>query len=157
MPPNTRKGRTVSGYVEDLWKNHGPTGKILNALDLPMFDVDTSVAEHTTDLHAWSVMRGMHHVHAKEQYPAEDMRWALVGLKNTMTYVHVDCDGLGTDNHILCGGKVWGFLYDYPECPVPSVNFFLNNDFRLDEVTPDASYKFEAVYLKPGDRLYVLF
>ena len=143
----------VSGRVRDLWENRHPSGKILNALDLPLYAGDTEPTDYGSELHAWDVTRGHHHIDQKASYPTEDMRWALVGLQNALTFLHVDCKGVGTDVTVADGRKAWGFLRERQNNPLSSTNFFLKDTFRLNEVLPLSEYDFEMVALRPGDRL----
>ena len=143
----------VSGQVRDLWDNCHPSGKILNALDLPLCSGDMELTTHGSDLHAWDVTRGHHCIDHTSSYPTEHMRWALVGLQNALTFLHVDCEGLGTDITVADGGKAWGFLHERSGNPLSSINFFLKDSFRLNEVVPLSEYDFEVVALRPGDRL----
>ena len=143
----------VSGHVRDLWDNRHPSGRILNALDLPLYDGNTEPTEYASDLHAWDVTRGHHHIDQASSYPTEHMRWALFGHENALTFLHIDCEGLGTDVLVGDGGKVWGFLRDRPGNPLSSINFFLKDGFRLDQVLRSSEYDFEVVALRPGDRL----
>src|SRR5882762_668625 len=143
----------VSGRVGDIWNNHGPSGKILIALDLPLYASDTGPTEYGSELHAWDITRGHHYIDQTSSYPTEHMRWALVGLQNALTFLHIDCDGLGTDITVADGGKAWGFLHERHDNPLSSINFFLKNGFRLNEVLPSSEYDFEVVALCPGDRL----
>jgi len=143
----------VSGCVGDLWDNRHPSGKILNALDLPLYSGVTEPTEYGSELHAWDATRGHHHVDQKLSYPTEDMRWALVGLQNALTFLHIDCEGVGTDITVADGRKAWGFLRERHGNPLSSIDFFLKNSFRLNEVLPSSQYDFEVVALRPGDRL----
>ena len=111
--------------------------------------------EYASDLHAWDVTRGHHHVDQASPYPTEHMRWALLGHEHAITFLHIDCEGLGTDLLVADGGKVWGFLRERLGNPLSSINFFLKDTFRLDEVMDLSDYDFEAVALRPRDRLYV--
>ena len=63
----------VRGRVRDLWDNRHPSGKILNALDLPLYDGNTEPTEYASDLHAWDVTRGHHHIDQACSYPTEHM------------------------------------------------------------------------------------
>ena len=143
----------VSGRVRDMWNNRHPSGKILNALDLPLYDGNTEPTEYASDLHAWDVTRGHHHVDQASSYPTEHMRWALLGHEHAITFLHIDCEGLSTDLLVADGGKVWGFLRERLGNPLSSINFFLKDTFRLDEVLDSSDYDFEAVALRPRDRL----
>ena len=152
-PNNSCNPVVVSGHVRDIWDNRHPNGKILNALDLPLYDGNTSLNEYASDLHAWDVTRGHHHIDQSSLYPTGHMRWALVGLQNSMTFLHIDCDGLSTSVTVTDGGKAWGFLRQRLGNPMSSINFFLKDSFCLDEVLPSSEYDFEVVALQPGDRL----
>lgn len=153
-PANNVCGPTVvSGRVRDLWDNRHPSGRILNALDLPLYDGNLEPTEYTSDLHAWDVTRGHHHIDQSSSYPTEHMRWALAGHENALTFLHIDCEGLCTDVTVADGGKAWGFLRERPGNPLSSINFFLKDNFRLDQVLRSSDYDFELVALRPRDRL----
>ncbi|KIJ95662.1 hypothetical protein K443DRAFT_11213, partial [Laccaria amethystina LaAM-08-1] len=64
IKPSSNKCRptVVSGRVRDLWENRHPSGKILNALDLLLYDGKAEPNEYASDLHAWDVTRGHHHI-----------------------------------------------------------------------------------------------
>jgi hypothetical protein len=143
----------VSGRVRDIWDNRHQSGKILNALDLPLYAGDTEPTAYASELHAWDVTRGHHHVGQTSSYPTEHMRWALVGLQNSLTFLHIDCEGVCTDVTVADGGKAWGFLRERHSNPLSSINFFLKDSFCLNEVLPSSEYDFEVVALRPGDRL----
>jgi len=81
------------------------------------------------------------------------MQWALVGHENTITFLHIDCEGLSTDLLVAAGGKAWVFLRERHGNPMSSINFFLKDSFRLDKVLDSSEYDFEIVALRPGDRL----
>lgn len=154
MPANNGCGPTVvSGRVRDLWDNRHASGRILNALDLPLYDGNVEPNEYTSDLHAWDVTRGHHHIDHSSSYPTEHMRWALAGHENALTFLHIDCEGLCTDVTVADGGKAWGFLRERPGNPLSSINFFLKDSFRLDQVLRSSEYDFELVALRPRDRL----
>ena len=146
----------MSGRVRDIWDNRHPSGRILNALDLPQYDGNVEPTKYTSDLHAWDVTRGHHHIDHSTSYPTGHMRWALAGHENSLTFLHIDCEGLGTDVTVADGGKAWGFLHERPGTRLSSINFFLKDNFRLDQVLHSSDYDLELVALCPGDRLYVL-
>jgi hypothetical protein len=153
-PPGNGCGPTVvSGRVRDIWDNRHLSGKILNALDLPLYDGSTEPTEYSSDLHAWDVTRGHHHIDPASSYPTEHMRWALLGHENAITFLHIDCEGGCTEVLVADGGKLWGFLHPRRGNPLSSVDFFLKDSFRLDEVLRSSEYDFEAVALRPGDKL----
>jgi hypothetical protein len=137
----------VSGCVQDIWDNRHPSGKIPNALHLPLYDGNTEPTEYASDLHAWDVTRSHHHIDPASSYPTKHMRWALLGHENAITFLHIDCEGGCTEVLVADGGKLWGFLHPHRGNPLSSVNFFLNNSFCLDEVLCSSEYNFEAVAL----------
>ena len=143
----------MSGRVQDIWDNRHSSGKILNALDLPLYGSSTTPTEYASDLHAWDMTRGQHHTGHLSSYPTGHMRWALVGHQNSMTFLHIDCDSLSTSVTVIDGGKAWGFLRKRPGNPLSSIDFFLQKSFRLDEVLQSSEYDLEVVALRPGDRL----
>lgn len=153
-PSGNSCGPTVrTGRVREMWDNRHPTGKILNALDLPLYDASTEPTEYASDLHAWDVTRGHHHINPTSSYPTEHMRWALLGHENAISFLHIDCEGLDTDVLVVDGGKLWGLLHPRRRNPMSSINFFLQDGFRIDEVLDSSGYDFEAVALRPGDKL----
>ena len=139
--------------MRDLWENRHPSGKILNALDLPLHAGNMEPIGYGSELHAWDVTRGHHHIDQTSPYPTAHMRWALVGHENALTFLHIDCEGLCTDVTVADGGKAWGFLRERHGNPLSSINFFLKDSFRLNEVLRSSEYDFEVVALRPGDRL----
>ena len=143
----------MSGHVRDIWDNRHPSGKILNALDLPLYDGNTEPTEYASDLHAWDVTRGHHCIDHVTAYPTGHMQWALAAHENSITFLHLDCEGLSTYLTVADGGKAWGFLRKRPSNPLSSINFFLKDSFRLDEVLKSSEYDLELVALRPGDRL----
>jgi hypothetical protein len=143
----------VSGCVRDIWDNCHLSGKILNALDLLLYDGNTEPTEYASDLHAWDVTHGHHHIDPASSYPTEHMWWALLGHENAITFLHINCEGGCTEVLVADGGKLWGFLHLHHSNPLSSINFFLNNSFCLDKVLRSSKYDFEAVALRPGDKL----
>ncbi|KAF8809712.1 hypothetical protein BYT27DRAFT_7222307 [Phlegmacium glaucopus] len=146
----------VSGHVRDIWVNRHPSGKILNALNLPLYSGNTEPTEYGSELHAWDVTCGHHHIDQLSSYPTEYMWWALVGHQNALTFVHINCEGLCTDIMVANGRKVWGFLCGRHSNPLSSIYFFLKDGFCLNKVLPLSEYDFEVVALRPGDRLLMM-
>ena len=81
------------------------------------------------------------------------MSWATTGGQHVLAFLHIDSDGLGTEDGPHCGAKYWGVLSPDQSLPLSSIYFFLDRHFRLNEVVNDSKYSFEAVVLRPGDRL----
>ena len=133
--------------MQDMWDNCHPSRKILNALDLPLYDGNTESTEYVSDLHAWDVTCSHHHVDQASSYPTEHMQWALLGHEHAITFLHIDCKSLGTDLLVADSGKMWGFLRECLCNPVSSINFFFKDTFRLDKVLDLSDYDFEAVAL----------
>ena len=125
----------------------------MNALDLPLYTGDTEPTEYGSKLHAWDVTQGHHHIDQKSLYPTEDMQWALVGLQNALTFLHLDCEGVGTEITVADSRKAWRFLHECHGNPLSSIDFFLKDSFHLNEVLPLSEYDFKVVALHPGDRL----
>lgn len=144
---------TVSGRLCDMIDYQHDNVRVLNALDLPCPRADTTPLPYTTDLHAWELTAGHHTIDGVASYPREHMRWSLLGHKNTMTFSHLDCEGVNTFVKVLTGGKVWGLLRPRKSNPLSSTNFFLQDGFRLDEILDSSDYDFEIVVLRPGDVL----
>lgn len=123
-------------------------------MDLPLCTSNTEPTEYASDLHAWDVTRGHHHINHTSSYPTEHMRWALVGHENAITFLHIDCEGLSTEIFVADGGKAWGFLCERPGNTMESIDFFLKDSFRLDQVLDTSEYGFELIAMQPGDKLY---
>ncbi|PPR03258.1 hypothetical protein CVT26_008086 [Gymnopilus dilepis] len=156
IPRNEECGPSVvSGLFKEMLSNVGPNGRILNGLDFPMFNGSRELNSFAVDLAAWYAARGLYTTNSSAPYPTEHMRWGLVGHRNTFTFLHIDCDGLCTDNGPCCGSKLWGFLSPRDELPLSSTKFFLDQGFHLNDVTPESKYDFEAIVLRPGDRIYM--
>lgn len=146
----------VSGRVSDLLNNATDTGKILNGLDFPMYNSSLDINAFATDLAAWDVTRGLHHLDPGASYPTEDMAWGLCGHKHCFTFVHVDAEGCSTRTRVECGEKAWGVIEDSGALKLSSIDFFLDAGFRLNEVLKTSKYDMELIILKPGDTMCVL-
>ncbi|KJA15033.1 hypothetical protein HYPSUDRAFT_149642 [Hypholoma sublateritium FD-334 SS-4] len=131
----------LSGVVQDLLDNAEDTesSKILNALDFPLWDGSRDRNAYATDMAAWDVTRSLHIFDPSALYPTGDVRWGLAGLKNSMTFLHIDPDGFHTENTI----------------GTSSTNFYLDDGFCLNEVIDRTRYDFEIIALRPGDRIYM--
>jgi len=144
---------TVSGLVRDILDNAQPDGKILNGLDFPLWNASTTEeAGFAVDIVAFDYVRGKARA-GNLPYPTGDMRWGLAGTANTVTSVHIDCDGVATYIRVACGKKIWGIYREDPDLPLSSINVFLHEKFRLDDYVNGAKYGFEAIVLRPGDIL----
>lgn len=86
-------------------------------------------------------------------YPTAHMRWGLAGTANTITFLHIDSDGYSTFVRAITGKKVWGILREDPKLPLSSIDFFLDENFLLDEILDNSTFGLEAIVLRPGDIL----
>lgn len=118
-----------------------------------MFNGNLETSPYATDIMAWHVTRGLHHVDPSASYPTEDMVWGLAGLENCFTFVHVDAEGASTKNLVGCGKKAWGVIDDSGSVKLSSIDFFLDVGFRLGEVLPSSKYDMELIVLEQGDML----
>jgi hypothetical protein len=82
------------------------------------------------------------------------MCWGLAGTADTMTFMHIDSDGYATFVQVITGKKGWGILPEAPNQPrLSSVDFFLDETFLLDELSPASTFGLEAIVLRPSDTL----
>lgn len=151
---------TVTGHTKDLLENATPHGKILNALDFPMWkDSQWDRSPYATDMVVWDYLHGNPHCGtATVPYPTGHMRWGLAGTAHAVSMFHIDSDGFATFVQVVDGKKLWAVYRPTPTLPLSDTNVFLLPDFfQLDRIPPKARFGMEAVVLRPGDLLYVLF
>lgn len=146
----------LSGRVRELLNNSEDTKttKILNALDFPLWNGRHSPNAYSTDIASWDVTRGLHIFEPSLLYPTCDVQWGIAGHKHSMSYNHIEPDGLLTEITVGLGGKAWGVLRERPGFKKSSIHMYLNKNFSLNEIN-DPKYDFEIMRLKAGDRLYV--
>ncbi|KAF9521643.1 hypothetical protein CPB83DRAFT_778366 [Crepidotus variabilis] len=146
---------TVSGTLRQLLESvqAGVKGKILNALEFPRITVPPGAPAWLTDYLAWDVTRGGHNMLNNSVYPASDMHWGLAGTADTVTFMHVDSDGLSTGIQVMCGSKIWGFYRERPGNVMTSTTPLIHEGFNLDEVVEESDFDLEAIVLKPGTLL----
>lgn len=141
---------------DKLWERKGcdsqctwSTPELVRPFVFEVFSSDKTAYHFTKSSNSFSL---------HDSYPFEDVNWGLIGTKDTITFIHIDSDGLCTHIYILCGGKIWFFLRPKPgsEQLLSSRHMFLNQTFRLDRVLDIAHYDLEAVALTPGDLLWVV-
>lgn len=118
-----------------------------------MSDADHRPNSYSADLSAWDVTRGQHNLPTKAQFPAGDFRWGTMGTPDTITFLHLDCDGLNSNDGPYYGKKLWGLAEPLSGKPMSSIYYFIDESFALNEVKKDAPYKFEAIVLGPGDMM----
>jgi hypothetical protein len=151
---------TDTGVAKNLLENAIPQGKILNGLDFPMWkDSQWDRRAYATDMVAWDYLLGSPHCGTiTTPYPTGDMRWGLAGTAHTVSMFHVDSDGFATFGQVMCGKKLWAVYRPSSTLPLSDINFFLRSEnFQLDKIPAKAKFGLEAVVLRPGDLLYVLF
>ena len=130
--------------------------EIFECIRSSLYAGDTEPTEYRSELHAWDVTCGHHHhIDQKSSYPTEHMKWASVGLQNPLTFLQIDCESVGINITVACGGKALGFLCECHHNPMSSINFFLKDTFCLNEVFSLLDYDFEFVAFLPGDQLQV--
>jgi len=89
-----------------MWDNSHPSGKILNALDLLLYNDNTKFTEYTSDLYAWDMTCSHHHINPTSLCSIKHMQWAFFDYKNTIIFFYIDCEGLDTDVFVVDGGKL---------------------------------------------------
>ncbi|KAF8873848.1 hypothetical protein CPB84DRAFT_1690553 [Gymnopilus junonius] len=149
--------QVVSGYTSDILVNERSNGQILNGLDFPMGDADRRPNKYAVDLDACDITCGFHQVPLTSSYLTEHMRWGAAGTRNTLTFVHIDCDGLNTNDGPICGSKLWAVMERLlGSKPLSSIHFFLDEEaFVLDDVPAKVKYRFEGIVLRSSDILFM--
>ena len=147
--------KTVAGTVRQLLDSarSGTKGKILNGLEFPRWNASVSSTSFSSDLVAWHHTRGVHKSPLNSTYPVGDMNWGLAGTADTLTFLHIDSDGLNTGVKVKCGRKVWGALRERVRNSFSSISTFTDLSFSLDKVMSASNYDVEAVVLQPNDLL----
>lgn len=144
--------RIITGTLQQILDSvNDPQGKFLNGLDFPGSDLATPITSHATELTAWHYTRGAKGYFATAEYPRAHMRWYLVSTGNTITWVHIDSDGVCSEIVVLCGMKVWMLGAPKKEYSLADVMTFLREDFYVE--SPGDELVWEAVVLTPGTRL----
>ncbi|PPQ75956.1 hypothetical protein CVT26_005784 [Gymnopilus dilepis] len=154
---STMKERIINGTLQQVLDSvNDPEGKFLNCLDFPGSLFATPVTSYATELIAWHYTRGAKGYQATMEYPRAHMRWHLVSTGNTVTWVHIDSDGLCSEIVVVCGKKVWYLGGPKAEhaYTLSDILIFLQNDFYVE--VPISTLNWEAVVLTPGTRLLSL-
>lgn len=111
IPPRTHEGdeRHTIGVTGDLLRSHrSPTGKKLNALDLPMPIRGLHPPETiATNALAYSETLDDPYCKRSAEFPSSDMYWGLAGTANTFHWFHIDADGFATYIAPQTGAKYW--------------------------------------------------
>ena len=146
---------TVCATLGDILENaHLSTeGKILNGLEFPQWKGHLASPQFASDLVAWEHTAGLHKTPLNFAYPLGNMNWSLVGTANTVTFLHIDADGINTGINIKCRKKVWGILKDTSQEHFMSINAFTALRFALDSIDSQSPYQLEAIVLMPNNML----
>ncbi|PPQ84740.1 hypothetical protein CVT24_002560 [Panaeolus cyanescens] len=150
---------TVKGTFREITDNAalGDEGRILNALDLPRSE-KLAPANLASDVIAWEATRGVFDIPEISDYPTGDMSWTLVGLKDCVSFMHIDSNGLNTGILVKCGLKAFGIFYDDSKEIGPNgVNTLTSDDFEIDTVQEESNLKLEIVVLRKNDAMCVNF
>ena len=151
---------TVTGQASDLLDNARSDGKILNALDFPMWkDSQWDRCSYASDMVAWDYLHGEAYCGTgTTPYPTGHVRWGLVGTAHAVSMLHIDSDGFATFVQVMSGKKLWAVYRPTPTLPLSSTNVYMFPDhFQLDQIPPKSGFSLEAVVLRPGDLLYCHF
>lgn len=147
----------MSGTVQHLLDSakSGNSGKILNGLEFELWQPKYAPNSIASDLVGWYHTRGAQsNAMLSSAYPESNMYWGLAGTKDTLTFMHIDSDGVATGVEVKCGSKVWGVYKEREGQPLSSSATLLDPHFLLDEVLARSNYDIEAVVLQPTDMLY---
>lgn len=147
---------TIDGTLQEVLDEvrKGDTGRILNALDLPLPHENTAPTRYSSDRFAWHYTRGRPGFPSNETFPAPDTCWGLGGSPNAITFLHIDSNGFNSRALVFYGGKLWIFYRETDANPLSSRHVFLDKGFRLDRfIGKIAEYGLEAIYLTKGDFL----
>lgn len=150
------KLRIINGTLEQMLESaRDPQGKILNGLDFPGSMTAAEINSHSTDLTAWYYTRGAKGYKATKEFPWAHMRWFVVSTGNTITFVHIDADGVCSEVRVICGKKVWILGGAKKGYSLANIMAFLRSDFYVE--TADERLQWEAIVLTPGTHLYGSF
>ena len=143
-----------TGTLEHILASAREGGAILNALSFPLPLSEIQKSAFSSDVEAWRVTEGLPYCEQDAVYPTADMRWGLAATAGGRHWIHVDSDGLCTIIDPLCGGKLW-LLFTPGEGLSETIFADIDQFFNGFDVTnPPEYWSVEAVYLKPGTRLW---
>ncbi|KAF8873911.1 hypothetical protein CPB84DRAFT_1853838 [Gymnopilus junonius] len=144
--------RIINGTLQQILDSiKDPQGKFLNGLDFPGSNFATPLNSYVADLTAWHYTRGAKGYQATSEYPRAHMRWHLISTGNTVTWVHIDSDGVCSEIIVVCWKKLWIFGGAKRDYSLANIMTFLRDDFYIE--VPSESLAWEAVVLTPGTRL----
>jgi hypothetical protein len=149
------QSRHVKATLEDILRHaNDEEGRALNALDLPMEDVQVPSAL-ASDKVSWQVTINNRLCSASSEYfPTAATRWALVSTSGTHSPWHIDTDGLCTMVEVQNeeGLKIWFVAVEREDKkPFSGVTTFLG-DWDVENTNVDR-WDVEAVVLTPGVKL----
>lgn len=158
MPPDDYSEQQKIGTLAQILNaSRRERGRILNALDLPRSLAGVTTSQYNTEVSAWRTTQDR--PFCKGSYPISDNYWELVATRGARSWMHIDSDGLATRFQVMCGAK-W-FVVGRPPLDDEDDHFFADRtlftgDFAVEDAT-SAAWTYEAVFLAPGEALYVFF
>ncbi|KAF9059885.1 hypothetical protein BDP27DRAFT_1371013 [Rhodocollybia butyracea] len=133
-------------HVQASLKEFFTSSKILNALELPGFDLPP--VQLATDMAALRSLKNIPNCFSKV-YPVDDMSFGLAGKTGAMHKVHVDRSGFVTKVDVHHGGKWWivGIPSDEKEGCASADAY--GNDLSQNS-NLDRGYTWYGIYLEAG-------
>ncbi|PPQ73447.1 hypothetical protein CVT24_008149 [Panaeolus cyanescens] len=147
----------VRGTVHDLYKNlkWEEKGKILNALEFTVWNPKEDDQPFDTARVAWhETVDKFEGCSNETPFPIQDLLFALIGTRSTMSFTHIDCSGWCTFVDVIRGLKYWGILVPKDPNRLFTIDAFLK-DFQIDRMGPTSAYRIEFIVLREGDRMWV--
>ncbi|SJL18389.1 uncharacterized protein ARMOST_21977 [Armillaria ostoyae] len=125
----------------------GATGRVLNALTLPMPDTTLQVASH---LEACKVTRAIGSDLLSAPFPAAALSWGLATVAGAVTPPHSDFSGSAVKIQTLAGRKIWFVINKRKRSEgIDSWDTFVR-DFHADSKVNKDVYECEVVLVEPG-------
>ncbi|KDR65163.1 hypothetical protein GALMADRAFT_162467 [Galerina marginata CBS 339.88] len=159
IPPDKNdysKQQKIGTLRQLLDASRNPSGRILNALDLPRSLSGALRAPYSSDVESWLSTRGS--LFCDDPYPTSENCWEIVATKGARSWMHIDADGVCTRLEVQCGAK-WLVVGRPPSTSFAKDGsadhaYFSHNDlFTGNFAVKDAlsgAWEFEAVYLESG-------
>jgi hypothetical protein len=132
----------------------------LNAISLPAYGGDLYPPPQFSSLASHEVAKSRVAPGYANMFDVSDlkhqMEWSLIGVRGTVSPLHADSEGLGTEVVVLDGSKYWILVTRFGEheiiCSVDSLGpnwdpYFINKGNNADR------FRFEGVHLQKGDML----
>ncbi|TFK59143.1 hypothetical protein BDN72DRAFT_966149 [Pluteus cervinus] len=148
-----RKAIRIATFNDMLKSNSHESGKILNALSIPLSQsppLEKALDTHGRALH---LARSEPFMGLQKENPTEGTAWSLVATKGAFHRWHIDTDGFATYLEVVTGLKIWIVAR-----PVnPHADSYGLNKLSVGVVDPKVvvpeGYIVEAVLLREGDAL----